>query len=117
MSKGELFEQEGPESGTPELDQLMLTMEEPLDHASFALASPSVTRAPLWKFADENPKVYSQAQAQPITRTPVKPLGSQFQRQAPAQAGPQAPAPAPAQARTPRLAQATSATGCCCLVG
>ena len=49
-------------------------------------------------------------QAQPLTSTPVKPLGSQFQTQAPAQAGPQAPAQAqpqaPAQAWTPRLAQA-----------
>ena len=44
LSEGELSEQEGPQSGTPELDQLMLTTEEPL-----------------WKFADENPKVYSQA--------------------------------------------------------
>ena len=77
-----------------------------------------MTRAPLWKFAEENPKVYSQArsqaqtmniQAQPVASTPVKPLGSQVQTQAPAQARPQAPAQAqphaPAQAQTPQRAQ------------
>ena len=49
-------------------------------------------------------------QAQPVTSTPVKPLGSQVQTQAPAPARPQAPAQAqlqaPAQAQPPRLAQA-----------
>ena len=50
LSEGELSdsEQEGPDSGTPEQDQLMLTAEEQMDYDSFALASPSVTRAPLW---------------------------------------------------------------------
>ena len=33
-----------------------------MDYDSFALASPSVTRAPLWKFAEENP---TDSQAQP----------------------------------------------------
>ena len=41
-------EQEGPVSGTTELDQLMITTEEQIDFASFALASSTVTRAPLW---------------------------------------------------------------------
>ena len=57
LSEGKLSKQEGPESGTPELDQLMLTAEEPLNYDSFTLASPSVTGAPLWKFANKNPKV------------------------------------------------------------
>ena len=42
-------EQEGTDSGTTELDQLILTAH------SFTSASPSVTRAPLWKFAEEIP--------------------------------------------------------------
>ena len=55
LSEGELTEseQEGPDSGTPELDQSMLTAEEQMVYDFFALASPSVTRAPLWKFAEE----------------------------------------------------------------
>ena len=53
ISEGEIFdsEQEGPDFGTPELDKLVHTAEEQLDYDSFALASPSVTRAPLGKFA------------------------------------------------------------------
>ena len=45
LSEGEISdsEQEGPNSGTPQLDQLMLTPEKPLDYDSFVLASPSVT--------------------------------------------------------------------------
>ena len=35
-----------------------------MDYDSFTLAAPNVTRAPLWMFAEENPKVYSQAQIQ-----------------------------------------------------
>ena len=48
-SEGELSdsEQEGTNSGTAELDQLMLTAEEQMDYDSFALASPTMTRAPL----------------------------------------------------------------------
>ena len=59
LSEGELSdsEKEGSDLGTPELDQLMLTVEEQIDYDSFTLASLSVTRAPLWKFAEENPKV------------------------------------------------------------
>ena len=124
LSEGELSdsEQESPDSGTPELDQLMLTAEaqmdydslEQMDYDSFALLSPSVTRAPLWKFAEETPagsQTQPQAttitvQAQPITITPVKPSGTQTQTQAPAQARPQAPAQAqpqaPAQTQLPR---------------
>ena len=43
-SEGEIFysEQEGPDSETPELDQLVLTAEEQLDYDYLALASPSV---------------------------------------------------------------------------
>ena len=59
-------EQEGPHSGTPELDQLMLTAEEQMDYESFTLASPSVTMAPLWKFAEENP---TGSQARPQAQT------------------------------------------------
>ena len=53
-----------------------------MDSDSFAIASP---RAPLWKFAEENP-TGSQAQpqakttivqGQPATSTPLKPSGSQ----------------------------------------
>ena len=40
------FEQEDPDSRTHELDHLVPTAEEQLDYDSFALASPSVTRAP-----------------------------------------------------------------------
>ena len=42
LSEGKLSdsEQEGPDSETPELDQLMLTTEEQMDYDSFALASP-----------------------------------------------------------------------------
>ena len=112
-------EQEGPDSWSPELYQLVLKAEEQLDYDSFTLASPSVTRAPLWNFAEENPKVYSQAQtqartrkiqAQPVASTLVKPLCSQVQTQAPAQAGPQTQAQAqpqvPAQAQLLWLVQA-----------
>ena len=38
LSEGKLSKQEGPESGTPELDQLMLTAEEPLNYDSIARA-------------------------------------------------------------------------------
>ena len=99
LSEGEISdsEQEGPDSGTPELDQLMLTEEELFDYDSFALASPSLNRAPLWKFAKETPSGSStQPQAQTITiqtqsvtSTPAKPSGSKTQTQAPAQAQPQ----------------------------
>ena len=42
LSEGKLSdsEQEGPDSETPELDQLLLTAEEQMDYDSFALASP-----------------------------------------------------------------------------
>ena len=33
----------------------MLTAEEQLDYDTFALASPNVTRVPLWKFNEFNP--------------------------------------------------------------
>ena len=82
LSEGELSnsEPEGPDSGTPELDQLMLTAEEQLDYGSFALVSPSVTRAPLWKFSEETPfssQTRPQAQtitvqAQPVTSTVLR---------------------------------------------
>ena len=90
-----------------------------MDYDSFALASPSVTRAPLWKLAEENSsgsQIRPQAQttnvqAQPITSILEKPSGSQTQPQAPAQALPQAAAQAQpqalAQAQPPWLAQAT----------
>ena len=55
--------QEGPDLGTSELDQLMLTAEQ-MDYDPFALASPSATRAPLWKFAEETP---SHSQTHPQT--------------------------------------------------
>ena len=48
-------EQESPDSGTPELDQLMHTAEKQMDHDSFSLASASVTNTPLSKFAEETP--------------------------------------------------------------
>ena len=68
LSEGELSdsEQEGPESGTPELHQLMITAEEQMDYDSFTLASPSVIRAPLWKFTEETP---SGSQTQPQDQT------------------------------------------------
>ena len=66
-SEGEISdsEQEGPESG---ITELVLMAEEQQAFDSSALASPSVTpsrvRAPLWRFSEENPKVYSQARIQ-----------------------------------------------------
>ena len=117
-SEGELSEQEGSDLGTCKQDQLMLTAEEQMDYDSFALASPSVTRAPLWKFNEETPsgsQTLTQSQtitilAQPVTSTPAKPSGSWTRAQAPAQAWPQAPAEAqpqaPAQAQPPRTSQA-----------
>ena len=96
----------------------MLTAEEQMDYDSFALASPSVTRAPLWKFNEETPsgsQTLTQSQtitilAQPVTSTPAKPSGSWTRAQAPAQAWPQAPAEAqpqaPAQTQPPRTSQA-----------
>ena len=85
-SEGELpdSKNEGPDSGTPELDQLVLTVEEQMDYDSFVLASPTATSASLWKFADKNhssSQTQPQAQttniqAQPITSTPLKPSGS-----------------------------------------
>ena len=79
-------EDEGADSGTPELNQLVLTAEEQLDYDSFALASPSVTRAPLWSFAEKTPSgsqtrpetQSATIQAQPVTSTPVKPSSSQI---------------------------------------
>ena len=70
LSEGEISdsEQEGPDSGIPELAHLMLTVGEQLDYDSFALASPSVTRAPIWKFAEETPSgSQTWPQAQTIT--------------------------------------------------
>ena len=65
-SEGEIsdFEQEGPDSGTPELDQLVPSAEEQLDFDSFPTSS--VTRAPLWKFVEESS---SGSQTQPQTQT------------------------------------------------
>ena len=64
-------EQDVPDLATPELDQLVLTAEEQQDFDSFALASwnmaHSRSKAPLWKFSEEDPKVYSQAQTQAQT--------------------------------------------------
>ena len=46
----------------------MLTVEEQLNYDSFTLASPSVTKVPLWKFAEDTPSgSQSQSQAQSIT--------------------------------------------------
>ena len=64
----------------------MLTAEEQLDYDSFALASPSVSRAPLWSFAEKTPsgsqtRPQTQSatiQAQPVTSTPAKPSGFQI---------------------------------------
>ena len=75
-----------------------------------------MTKAPLWKFAEETPPgsqtgpKYQTAttQAHPFTSTPAKPSGSQIQ--APARAQPQAAAQVqtrpPAPAQPPRLASA-----------
>ena len=79
LSEGEISdsEQEDPDSRTPELDQLMLTAKEQLDYDSFALASSSVTRALLWKFAEETPSGSQTRpvtiQAQTVTSTPARP--------------------------------------------
>ena len=50
-SEGELSDsdQEDPHSGTPALNQLLITVEEQADYDSFP--SPVATTAPLWKFA------------------------------------------------------------------
>ena len=115
-SMGEIFDsdQEGRDSGTPELNQLVLTAEKQLDYDSFP--TPSVTKASLWRFAEETPpgsqtppkSRTATTQAQPVISTPAKPSGSQIQ--APAQAQPQAPAQAQTQplapAQSPRLAPA-----------
>ena len=61
-----------------------------MDYDSFTLASPGVTRSPLWKFVEENPtgsQAQPQAQttnvqAQPVTSTPLKPSGCQTLTQA-----------------------------------
>ena len=56
-----------------------------------------VTKAPLWKFAEQTPSgsqtrlKSATTQAQPVTSTAVKPAGPRLS-QAPAQAQPQAPA-------------------------
>ena len=84
----------------------MHTAEEQLDYDSFP--TPSVTKAPLWRFAEETPpgsqsRPKSQTattQAHPFTSTPAKPSGSQIQAAAQAQTQPPAP-PQP-----PRLASA-----------
>ena len=118
-------EQEGPDSQTPELDQLILTAEEQMDYDSFALASPSVTNTPFLKFAEESPSSSQSTsfqisdrpqaqtvtnQAQPLISTPAKPSGIKTKMQASAQAWPQAPAQAQvqglAQTQPPRPAQA-----------
>ena len=71
---------------------------------------PSVTKSPLWRFAEETPSISQTAtiQAQPVTSTLAKPSGSQTQ--APARAQPQAPAQAqmrpPAPAQPPKLVPA-----------
>ena len=87
-------------------------VEEQADYDSFP--SPVVTRAPLWKFAEQTPTGFqtqpktATTQAQPMTSTPVKRAGPR--RQDPAQAQPQAPAqaqmrpPAPAQPLRPASA-------------
>ena len=41
---------EGPDFRTSELNQLVLTSEEQLDYDSFP--TPSMTKAPLWRFAE-----------------------------------------------------------------
>ena len=111
LSEGEVSdsEQEGPDSGTPELDQLMLIA---MDFDSFALASPSVTRVPLWKFAEETSSGSQTqpvtVQAQPVTSTPAQPSGSQTQTQASTQAQPQGPAQARPQAPAQAQAQASA---------
>ena len=68
-----------------------------------------MTKAPLWRFAEETPsgsqtQLESQTatiQGQPITITQAKPSGSEIQ--APAQAQPQAPAQTRPTAQPPRL--------------
>ena len=80
-------DQEGLVSGTPELKQLVLTVEEQLDYDSFPTPTCSVTKAPLWRFAEETPSgsktqpksQTATTQAQPITSNSAKPLGSQMQ--------------------------------------
>ena len=77
-SEGELSDsdQEDPHSGTPALNQLLITAEEQAYYNSFP--SPVATRAPLWKFAEQtHSSSQTQAktattQAQPMTSTPVK---------------------------------------------
>ena len=51
---------EGPDFRTSELNQLVLTSEEQLDYDSFP--TPSMTKAPLWRFAEET---LSGSQTQP----------------------------------------------------
>ena len=59
---------EGEISDSEQEVHLMLTVGEQLDYDSFALASPSVTRAPIWKFAEETPSgSQTWPQAQTIT--------------------------------------------------
>ena len=88
-------------SGTPALNEMLMVQEELNDYDSFT--SPVVTKTPLWKFAEQTPSG-SQAQAQPVTSTPVKPAGPQVM--APAQAQPQAQTQA--QMQPPAPAQASS---------
>ena len=107
LSEGEVSdsEQEGPDSGTPEHDQLMLIA---MDFDSLALASPSVTIALLLKFAEETSSGSQTwpVTVQPVTTTPTRPSVSQTQIQASAQAQPQGPAQAQPQA--PAQSQATA---------
>ena len=104
ISEGEISDsdQEGTDSGTPILNQLLISAEEEqLDYDSFP--SPTVTKTPLWKFAEETP---SGCQTRPksqtatiLASTPAKPSGSQTQ--APARVQPQAPAQAHMQPPAP----------------
>ena len=52
-SEGEISDsdQEDPQSGTPELNQLLTAAEEQADYDSFP--SPVVTKAPVWKFTEQ----------------------------------------------------------------
>ena len=45
-------DQEDPHSGTPELEQLFMAQEEQVD---YDFPSPMVTKAPLWRFAQQSP--------------------------------------------------------------
>ena len=104
-SEGQLFDsdQEDHYSGTPALNQLLITAEEQAEYDSFP--SPVATAAPLWSFAEQTPSgsqtqpKTATTQANPVTSTPAKPAGPQ--KQAPAQAQPQAQAQAQMRLQAP----------------